>query len=200
MQCCNNQFKIQNAQFKMVLALAFCLLNFELRVFAQGPTYHLGRPASDAELAKSNVGIAPDGEGLPPGSGTAEKGKPIYEAQCARCHGATGREGPEDVLVGGTGTLATAKPQRTVGSFWPYATTVWDYVNRAMPFDRPGIMPPDDVYAVVAYVLHLNGLVSATEPLDARTLPKVRMPNRDGFVPDDRDREPFRSARPRRKP
>lgn len=182
-----------------LLNLEFCLLNFDVRVFAQGPTYHLGRPASEAELAKSNVGIPPDGEGLPPGSGTAEKGKPIYDVQCARCHGATGREGPEDVLVGGTGSLTTAKPQRTVGSFWPYATTVWDYVNRAMPFDRPGVMSPDDVYSVVAYVLHLNGLVSANEVLDARSLPKVRMPNRDGFIPDDRRRDTVTPARPRRK-
>ncbi|MGH9347294.1 MAG: c-type cytochrome [Vicinamibacterales bacterium] len=130
--------------------------------------------------------IPPSGAGLPSGSGTAEKGKAIYAAQCARCHGATGREGPEDVLAGGIGSLATARPLKTVGSYWPYATTVWDYINRSMPFDRPGMLTPDDVYAVVAYVLQLNGIVSAADVLDANTLPKIRMPNRDGFIPDTR--------------
>ena len=153
---------------------------------AQGPTYGLGRAPSPEEARKIDISIAPSGEGLPPGRGTAERGKAIYAAQCARCHGATGREGPEDVLVGGIGSLASSQPQKTVGSFWPYATTLWDYINRAMPFDRPGVLPPDDVYAVTAYVLQLNGIVSATDVLDAATLPKVRMPNRDGFVPDAR--------------
>jgi S-disulfanyl-L-cysteine oxidoreductase SoxD len=88
--------------------------------------------------------------------------------------------------VGGQGTLATAKPLKTVGSFWPYATTVWDYVNRAMPFDQPGLLKPPQVYAVVAYLLNLNGIIGAADVMDARTLPKVKMPNRDGFVPDPR--------------
>jgi mono/diheme cytochrome c family protein len=123
---------------------------------------------------------------LPPGSGTAEKGKAVYAAQCARCHGATGREGPEDVLVGGIGSLGTARPLKTVGSYWPYATTLWDYINRAMPFDRPGVMSADEVYAVVAFVLQLNGVISTTDVVDATTLPKIRMPNRDGFLPDTR--------------
>jgi cytochrome c len=149
-------------------------------------TYGLGRPVSREEIRKHDALIPPTGEGLPSGSGTAEKGKAVYAAQCARCHGATGREGPNDVLVGGAGSLATAKPRKTVGSYWPYATTVWDYVNRAMPFDRPGVLSADEVYSVVAYVLHLNGIISAADVLDANTLPKVRMPNRDGFVPDAR--------------
>ena len=138
------------------------------------------------EIRKHDAMIPPTGTGLPPGSGTAEKGKAIFAAQCARCHGATGREGPNDVLVGGAGSLTTAKPRKTVGSYWPYATTVWDYVNRAMPFDRPGILSPDEVYSVVAYVLQLNGIVSATDVIDANTLPKIRMPNREGFIPDAR--------------
>ena len=153
---------------------------------AQAPTYGVGRVPSSDEIRKYDSFIPPSGAGLPPGSGTAEKGKAIYAAQCARCHGATGREGPEDVLVGGIGSLAGLRPEKTVGSFWPYATTLWDYVNRAMPFDRPGVLPADDVYAVVAYVLQLNGIVSTTDVIDANTLPKIRMPNRDGFVPDAR--------------
>jgi cytochrome c len=154
--------------------------------FVSGQGYGLGRPATPEEIKRYDVFIAPSGANLPPGSGTAEKGKAIYAAQCARCHGATGREGPEEPLVGGIGSLTTAKPQKTVGSYWPYATTLWDYVNRAMPFDRPGMLPPDDVYSVTAYVLQLNGIVSASDVLDANSLPKIKMPNRDGFVPDAR--------------
>jgi S-disulfanyl-L-cysteine oxidoreductase SoxD len=168
---------------------ALCALGFlhcASIVSLAGQTYGLGKPAAQAEIAKFDRFIPPDGTNLPPGSGSAEKGKAIYAAQCARCHGATGREGPEDVLVGGIGSLATPRPQKTVGSYWPYATTLWDYVNRAMPFDRPGMLPPDDVYSVVAYVLQLNGILSASDVLDASTLPKIRMPNRDGFIPDGR--------------
>ena len=187
------KFRMQNGGFRRALvtatacwASAFGILHFELRASEQGTAYGLGRPAAEADIRKYDTFIPPSGANLPPGSGTAEKGKAIYAAQCARCHGATGREGPEEPLVGGIGSLTTPKPQKTVGSFWPYATTLWDYVNRAMPFDRPGVLPPDDVYAVTAYVLQLNGIVSATDVLDATTLPRIKMPNRDGFLPDAR--------------
>jgi cytochrome c len=146
----------------------------------------LGRPPTAEEIRRLDTSIPPSGAGLPPGSGTAERGKVVYDAQCARCHGATGREGPEEALAGGRGSLATGKPVKTVGSYWPYATTLWDYVNRGMPFDRPGTLPADDVYAVVAYVLRLNEILSENDVIDATTLPRVRMPNRDGFFPDDR--------------
>jgi len=169
--------------FEVAVALTFAVWT---ATTAGAQTYGLGRPLTPEEIAKYDSLIPPSGAGLPPGSGTAEKGKAVYAAQCARCHGATGREGPEDVLVGGIGSLATASPLKTVGSYWPYATTLWDYLNRAMPFDRPGVLPPDDVYAVTAYVLHLNGIITATDIIDARTLPKIRMPNRDGFIKDDR--------------
>lgn len=167
----------------LAIGVACCLWAGAL---AHAQTYGLGRPLTAEEIRRHDAIIPPSGAGLPPGRGTAEGGKAIYAAQCARCHGATGREGPEDVLVGGIGSLATARPDKTVGSYWPYATTLWDYLNRAMPFDRPGVLSADDVYAVTAYVLHLNGIVSATEVLDATTLPQIRMPNRDGFVPDAR--------------
>jgi S-disulfanyl-L-cysteine oxidoreductase SoxD len=153
---------------------------------AHGQGYGLGRTATPGEIKKYDIFVPPSGANLPPGSGTAEKGKEIFAAQCARCHGATGKEGPEEALVGGIGSLTTKKPQKTVGSYWPYATTLWDYVNRAMPFDRPGMLPPDDVYSVVGYVLQLNGIVSATDAIDANTLPKIQMPNRNGFIPDGR--------------
>jgi mono/diheme cytochrome c family protein len=187
------QFKMQSAKFKHAVVaatgcwlVAFCILHFELHALEQGHTYGLGRPLAEGESRKYDRFVPPSGANLPPGSGTAEKGKAIYAAQCARCHGATGREGPEEPLVGGIGSLTSPKPQKTVGSYWPYATTLWDYINRAMPFDRPGVLPPDDVYAVTAYVLQLNGIVSANDVLDANSLPKIRMPNRDGFVPDAR--------------
>jgi S-disulfanyl-L-cysteine oxidoreductase SoxD len=164
-------------RFDLALAIAICGWSVGL----YGQTYGLGRPATAEEIKKLDAIIPPSGAGLPPGSGTAEKGKAIYAAQCARCHGATGREGPEDVLVGGLGTLTSGRPVRTVGSYWPYATTLWDYINRAMPFDRPGVLPPDDVYSVTAFVLQLNGIVAATDVLDATTVPKIRMPNMNGF-------------------
>jgi S-disulfanyl-L-cysteine oxidoreductase SoxD len=176
---------MQNSKFK-IAAFAFCVLHLASQARFWGQTYGLGRPVSHEEIRKYDALIPPSGEGLPAGSGTAEKGKAIYAAQCARCHGATGREGPEDVLVGGIGSLTTPKPEKTVGSYWPYATTLWDYLNRAMPFDRPGVLSADDVYSLTAFVLQLNGIVSATDVLDANSLPKVRMPNREGFIPDPR--------------
>ena len=153
---------------------------------AQSPANGVGRPATPEEIRDLGAAIAPDGGGLPPGSGTVAAGREVFAARCSRCHGekAQGDVGP--TLVGGRGTLATPRPLKTVGSFWPYATTVWDYVNRAMPFDEPGLLKPPDVYAVVAYILNLNGIVPDDSVMDAKSLPKVRMPNRDGFVADPR--------------
>ena len=110
----------------------------------------------------------------------------MYAARCASCHGATGKEGPNDVLAGGQGTLRTAKPVRTVGSYWPYATTLFDYIRRAMPYMTPGVLTDEEVYGVTAYVLFLNGLIGEQDLVDAKTLPALRMPNRDGFVVDPR--------------
>jgi len=153
---------------------------------AQSPSYGVGHAPSAQELRVLGSEVLPDGRGLPPGSGTAEAGKLIYASRCAVCHGPSGKEGPQDVLVGGVGSLNTSKPLKTVGSYWPYATTIWDYVNRAMPFDHPGTMAADDVYAVTAYLLFLNNLVGERDVIDGRTLPGIRMPNRDGFFPDNR--------------
>ncbi len=155
-------------------------------VLAQSPTYGVGRPPTPEEIRAWDIAISPDGKELPEGRGTAADGKPIYERRCLSCHGPTGKEGPNDQLAGGTGTLASAKPIKTVGSYWSYATTVWDYVNRAMPYDLPGTLTVDEVYALTAYILHLNGIVGERDVIDRATLPKVRLPNRDGFVPDER--------------
>lgn len=155
-------------------------------VWAQSGGYGLGQPATLDEIKKWDFAISPDGKELPPGGGSAVEGKEIYAAQCAMCHGKTGKEGPNDRLVGGQGTLNTAKPVKTIGSYWPYATTVWDYINRAMPYNRPGSLKPDEVYAVTAYLLYLNDIIPEHETLNATSLPKVKMPNRNGFVGDPR--------------
>jgi hypothetical protein len=175
---------------------------FVARIVAQSPTFALGRAPRAGEITPIDIDVLPDGRGLPPGSGTAEAGKTIYAARCVTCHGATGKEGPQDVLVGGRDSLKTPKPLKTVGSYWPYATTVWDYLNRAMPFDHPGTLTADQVYATTAYLLYLNGIVGERDVLDQTTLPQVKMPNRDGFVPDARPDTGTRSKAdsPRRTP
>src|SRR4029453_2432780 len=153
---------------------------------AQSPTYGAGKPPTPEEIRALGAAIAPNGEGLPGGSGTVAAGREVFAAQCARCHGPNGEGGVGATLVGGQGTLRSARPLKTVGSYWPYATTLWDYINRAMPFDQPGLLKPSEVYAVAAYILNLNGIIGSADVMDAKTLPKVRMPNRDGFVSDPR--------------
>lgn len=162
------------------------ILIASVAVSAQSPRYGVGRPPTPDEIRALGSAIAPDGAGLPPGSGTVAQGRTLFAAKCARCHGPTGDGDVGPRLVGGQGTLATPRPLKTVGSFWPYATTLWDYVNRAMPFDRPGLLEPSEVYAAVAFVLNLNGIVGEDVVISASTLPAVRMPNRDGFVSDPR--------------
>jgi cytochrome c len=155
-------------------------------LLAQSPKFGVGQPATPEQIRGLGAAIAPDGGGLPAGSGTVAAGRELFAARCAKCHGekAGGDVGP--ALAGGQGTLRSSRPFKTVGSFWPYATTVWDYINRAMPFDQPGALKPPEVYAVVAYILNLNGIITTDQVMDAKTLPKVKMPNRDGFVPDPR--------------
>ena len=148
---------------------------------ADGP--NLGRVAAPEEIAAWDVSIGPDGVGLPPGSGTPKQGEAVYLAKCVACHGEKGAGKPNDQLVGGQGTLPGDKPPvKTVGSFWPYATTIFDYVRRAMPYNESKSLTNDEVYAVVAYVLQLNGVVGENDTIEASTLPQVKMPNRDGFV------------------
>jgi S-disulfanyl-L-cysteine oxidoreductase SoxD len=142
----------------------------------------IGRPAPAHEVAAIDITILPDGTGLPPGSGTAAQGAPVYAAKCAACHGDAGQGvGDFPALVGGIGTLADAKPLLTVGSYWPTATTVFDYIRRAMPYQSAGELSDDEVYALTAWVLAANGLLAPTERLDRTRLPNIRMPNREGF-------------------
>ena len=128
-----------------------------------------------------DVSIGPDGAGLPPGSGTATQGAEVYKTKCIACHGPEGANGVNDRLAGGQGTLKSATPVKTIGSYWPYATTVFDYVRRAMPYPAPHSLSDGEVYAVTAYLLHLNGIIGADDAMDATSLPKVKMPNRGGF-------------------
>jgi mono/diheme cytochrome c family protein len=152
---------------------------------AQSP-YGIGRPATAAEIAGWNIDIDREGHNLPPGSGSVSHGHEVFDQQCAACHGGQGEGGVGDRLVGGQGTLATPKPVRTVGSYWPYAPTLFDYIRRAMPQNAPQSLSNDDVYAVSAYILNLNGLLAVDATLDARTLSAIKMPNRSMFVGDPR--------------
>jgi cytochrome c len=164
---------------------------------AQGyPTkFDFGAPASAEEIAEVAIAIAPDGKGLPDGKGNHAAGKEVYERACSACHGENlqGVAGLPDMpsgaalrLVGGRGTLDTKNPVLTVESYWPYATTVFDYVRRAMPFPAPGSLTSDELYAVVAYILAEANIIDRTMVLDAQTLPRVEMPNRNGFISDPR--------------
>ena len=154
-------------------------------------SFAIGQDATPAEIAELNIDFGPDGAGAPPGSGSVAEGKEVYDAQCAVCHGPTGQEGPNDRLVGreprdGFPFGETRAFRKTVGNYWPYATTVFDYVNRSMPLTSPGSLTADEVYAVAAYILYLNEIIPENAVMNAETLPAVVMPARDRFVPDDR--------------
>jgi mono/diheme cytochrome c family protein len=143
----------------------------------------LGRPATPEEIAKVDISIPPDGKGLPPGSGSVAQGAQVFAAKCSVCHGANAEGTPSgDRLVGGVGTLASANPVKTVSSYWPYATTLFDYIRRAMPLTNPQSLQNDEAYAVVAYILSIDNIVPKDAVLDAQSLPKVQMPNRSGFI------------------
>jgi hypothetical protein len=179
-----------------VLLVATSVVGFE--TLAQMPTYGVGRAPTAEEIRAWDLTIPPDGQGLPPGRGTALLGKPVHAERCATCHGENADDQKYRALVGGRGPLTSAELSEnldwvlggrqvlTIGRFWPHATTLWSYINRAMPFDRPGSLTHEQVYAVTAYLLYLNGIIGEGDVIDARTLPAVKMPNRDGFVPDAR--------------
>ena len=146
-----------------------------------------GRDATPEEIAGWDIDVRPDGLGLPAGGATAEEGEMLYENQCAHCHGSFGEGvGRYPVLAGGEGTLRESRPEKTVGSFWPYASTLWDYIHRAMPFAMPESLSDNEVYAVTAYVLYLNDLIDFKSELNQDNLASIEMPNKDGFFLDDR--------------
>jgi len=149
----------------------------------EAPRLGLGQTPGADQIRGWDIDVRADGVGLPPGAGSVDRGRAIYEARCLSCHGANGDKGIAPRLAGGQGTLASKVPVLTVGSYWPYATTLYDYIQRAMPLDSPQSLTPDEVYAVTAYTLHLNGILQADAVLDAASLAAIRMPNRDGFKP-----------------
>lgn len=146
-------------------------------------TYGLGSPTNEKEIAPWNIDVGPDGVGLPAGQGTSQTGEPVFLDKCAACHGVFGEGvGRFRALIGEKSSLTSDRPVKTVGSYWPYATTLWDYINRAMPFGNAQSLSADEVYAVTAYILAMNDIITEDEVMNAETLPKVKMPNRDGFV------------------
>ena len=151
----------------------------------------IGRDASAEEIAAADLTVLPDGTGLPEGKGAAKAGAVVFAAHCAACHGDKGQGlGDFPALVGGRGTLSTDEPRLTVGSYWPYAPTLFDYIRRAMPYQAAGELSADDVYALTAWILARNGIIGQSKVIDRHSLPKVRMPNRNGFVADPRPDHP----------
>jgi cytochrome c len=141
----------------------------------------LGRDATTEQVVAWSLSVLPSGDGLPAGSGTALGGQAIYAEKCLACHGENGQDGPNDRLAGGHGTMTSDNPVKTVGSYWPFATTVFDYIRRAMPFTAPQSLTDDESYALTAYLLYINGIVGIDDVIDATTLPAIEMPNRANF-------------------
>lgn len=172
--------------FNLLVPVMALAVNAWVAALAQTATYNnVGRTPSEEEIRAWDIAISPEGKGLPPGSGTAKEGAKIFAERCAVCHGpgGEGRARLGTALVGGRGTLTDVKPVRTVGSYWPLATTIWDYINRAMPKNQPQSLKADEVYALTAFLLYRNDIIKESDVMDAKTLPKVQMPNRNGFVP-----------------
>lgn len=195
---------------KLNILLTIALFTAYGAALAQSPTYHLGRTPSQEEIKAWDISIGPEGKELPPGNGLAADGSKVYARECAVCHGPTATEGKflHGVLAGGKGSLTTLEPVKTIGSYWPYATTIFDYINRAMPLSKPGSLTSGEVYAVTAFLLYRNGIIGEHDVIDATNLPKIQMPNRNGFFPVNPEwksgfYEPYFSSQPeprKRKP
>ncbi len=142
----------------------------------------LGHPLTEQQAQRRALNVFPDGRGLPPGSGTAVEGRPLFEQKCAACHGDAGRGASAEELAGGKAPLTSQSPDKTIGLYWPFATTIFDFTRRAMPMNAPGSLSADEVYALTAYLLFENRLIGERDEMNAVTLPRVKMPNREGFV------------------
>lgn len=172
------------------LALSLGLSSVTQAGGGYGGPYGFGSAASAADIAAVDIDVMPDGRGAPPGKGTYAEGQKVYAEKCAGCHGEDPSKPVKGTgaapLVGGRGSLTSGKPNKTVESYWPYASTLFDYTKRAMPFDSPGSMTDDEVYAVVAFILAEGNVIDKNTVMDAKSIAAVEMPNRDGFVPDPR--------------
>lgn len=169
-----------------VFALLACL-GIAARANAQGnpQTPHLGTPMSETEVAKWDLTVFPDGRGLPPGHGSAKDGRAVYLQKCASCHGDQGQGATAEDLVSGPKPPTADNPSRAIGSYWPYATTIFDFIRRTMPPAAPGSLSSDEIYALTAYLLAANEIIAEGDEMNALSLPKIKMPNRDGFIPID---------------
>ncbi len=172
--------------FRLVKFLPFVLVGLLTACSTEDPvksSYDFGTPVSEQVFAKWDIDVRPDGVGLPIGSGSAQTGESAYITKCAYCHGEFGEGlGRFPELVGTPDDLVGEFPSKNVGSYWPYATTLWDYIYRAMPFGNAQSLSPDEVYGITAYILALNNIITEDKVLDAKTLPQVKMPNREGFI------------------
>ena len=170
-----------------VLKLCVPLALFAVTAFGQRTYSSLGTPLSQEEIKSFDMIVGPEGKELPPGSGTAKEGAEIFAKQCALCHGRNGTGGVANRLVMGTpgnphrGTFKDTEKSAVI--YYPYATIAWDYIHRAMPANKPGSLTPDEVYSLVAYLFYQNGIIQEGDVMDAKSLPRIQMPNRDGFVP-----------------
>jgi S-disulfanyl-L-cysteine oxidoreductase SoxD len=176
----------RSALFTLAVAM---LAGSYARVVAQD-TPHLGKAISEADVAAWDISILPDGTGLPAGSGTPDQGSMVFATKCAVCHGENGKGGSAAALVGGQPLTSGIETPKTIANFWPFATTLFDFTRRAMPWPRPRTLTNDEVYALTAFILAQNKIIGASDVMNAQTLPKVRMPNRDGFVPRFPERIP----------
>jgi S-disulfanyl-L-cysteine oxidoreductase SoxD len=163
-------------------AMAMCACVAAPSTTAADAAPRLGRPLSTQEAARWDLSVFPDGRGLPAGRGTAAQGAPLFVEKCAVCHGPGGRGASAEELAGGTAALTDKSPDKTIGLYWPYATTIFDFTRRAMPMFAPGSLSSDEVYALTAYLLFVNGVIAEADEMNAASLPKVQMPNRNGFV------------------
>lgn len=175
---------MHTSKFPYFLLIGFLLISAcstqEKKLAYQGPK--LGQQASVNDIKRFDISVGPDGVNLPKGTGTAKSGELVYNNKCQSCHGEKGQGKPADALIGGINSLAGNKPIRTVGSFWPYATTLFDYTRRAMPLNSPKSLTNEEVYAVSAYILFLNGIVTEEFEVNEKTLASIQMPNRNGFI------------------
>src|SRR5512132_2545841 len=175
---------------RTLLSVTLTILCGYARVIAAQESPGLGKPISEADGAAWDISILPDGTGLPAGSGTPQQGATVFAAKCAVCHGENGKGGSAAALVGGEPLTSGIETAKTVANFWPYATTIFDFTRRAMPWPRPRTLTNDEVYALTAFILAQNKIIGANDVMNAQTLPKVRMPNRDGFIPRFPERIP----------